>query len=144
MFACISIDLLKEYGLLGFIAPNSWVTNAGASIFRDKVLKDGELKTFIDFGDYKVFEQAGIQTMIFVFEKKKPGKNYKVDYLKIIDKNITEDKLIVNIFGTKIKTNIEPESLIGKNITFENTKVASILSKILNEFQTRLSLPTCG
>ncbi|HCC59747.1 MAG: hypothetical protein A2402_02515 [Candidatus Staskawiczbacteria bacterium RIFOXYC1_FULL_37_43] len=133
MFACISIDLLKEYGLLGFIAPNSWVTNAGASIFRDKVLKDGELKTFIDFGDYKVFEQAGIQTMIFVFEKKKPGKNYKVDYLKIIDKNITEDKLIVNIFGTKIKTNIEPESLIGKNITFENTKVASILSKILKK-----------
>src|SRR3989338_8880334 len=28
MFACMSIDLLKENGLLGFIAPNNWVTNA--------------------------------------------------------------------------------------------------------------------
>src|SRR3990167_2134647 len=83
MFACMSIDLLKENGLLGFIAPNNWVTNAGASIFRSKILKDGELKSFIDFVDYKVFEKAGIQTMIFVFEKKHPNKKYLVNYLKI-------------------------------------------------------------
>lgn len=70
MFGCVAIDLLKDGGILSFIAPNNWITNAGSSIFRDKILKDGELKTFIDFGDYKIFEQAGIQTMIFVFEKK--------------------------------------------------------------------------
>ena len=55
MFACISIDLLKDGGTMSFIAPNSWVSNAGASIFRDKILREGELKAFIDFGDYKVF-----------------------------------------------------------------------------------------
>ena len=53
------------------------MSNAGASIFRDKILKDGELKSFIDFGDYKVFEQAGIQTMIFAFEKESHMKNIK-------------------------------------------------------------------
>ncbi|MBU1180293.1 N-6 DNA methylase [Patescibacteria group bacterium] len=130
MFACISIDLLKNNGLLSFIAPNNWVTNAGASIFRDKVLKDGELKTFVDFGDYKVFEHAGIQTMIFVFEKKKPGKNYKIDYLKIADKNLAEDKLIADIFGQKVKINIEPENLIGKSITFSTTEQGYIFDKI--------------
>lgn len=130
MFACICIDLLRGNGVLSFIAPNNWITNAGASIFRDKILEDGELKTFIDFGDYKVFEQAGIQTMIFAFEKNKPDKNYKVDYLKIIDKDTTEDKLIADIFGKKIKIDIKPEKLLGKNITFSTTEYGSIFDKI--------------
>ncbi len=133
MFGCIAIDLLKNGGILSFIAPSSWISNNGASIFRNKILKEGELKTFIDFGDYKVFEQAGIQTMIFVFEKRKPSKKYSVNYLKINDKNITEDKLIVDIFGKKIKINIEPEKLIGKNITFSTSESDSILNKIIQK-----------
>lgn len=144
MFSCVCIDLLKNDGLFSFIAPNNWVTNAGASIFRDKILKDGELKTFIDFGDYKVFKQAGIQTMIFVFEKKTPDKNYKVGYLKISDKNIAEDKLITDIFGKKTKINIEPQKLIGENITFEDTNVALILEKIQNKKNFELTEKEVG
>ncbi len=130
MFGCICIDLLKENGELGFIAPSSWLANAGASIFRNKVLKDGELKIFIDFGDYKVFEQAGIQTMIFVFEKKQPSKKYGADYIKITDKNITEDKLVSDIFGKKARINIEPEKLFDENITFLTSELNPILIKL--------------
>ena len=130
MFACISIDLLKNNGVMGFIAPNNWVTNAGASIMRNKILTDGELKTFIDFGDYKVFQAAGIQTMIYIFEKQKPSKKYEVDYLRINDKNISEEKLTLDIFGEKQKIEIEPEKLIDKNITFSNQESGSIFDKI--------------
>ena len=130
MFACISIDLLKNNGVMGFIAPNNWVTNAGASIMRNKILTDGELKTFIDFGDYKVFQQAGIQTMIYIFEKQKPSKKYEIDYLKISDKNISEEKLILDIFSDKAKIEIEPEKLTDKNITFSNQESSSIFDKI--------------
>ena len=130
MFACISIDLLKNNGVMGFIAPNNWVTNAGASIMRNKILTDGELKTFIDFGDYKVFQQAGIQTMIYIFEKQKPSKKYEIDYLRINDKNVSEEKLILDIFSDKIKIEIEPEKLIDKNITFSNQESSSIFYKI--------------
>ena len=130
MFACVSIDLLKDGGFLSFIAPNNWVSNAGASIFRDKILKDGELKSLVDFGDYKVFEQAGIQTMVFVFEKKSPDKKYKVNYFRIADKDISEDKLIFDLFHKKEKINIEPEKLIGKNITFSKSDSESILDKM--------------
>lgn len=130
MFACISIDLLKTNGVMGFIAPNNWVTNAGASIMRNKILSDGELKTFIDFGDYKVFQAAGIQTMIYVFEKQKPSKKYEIDYLRINDKNTSEEKLILDIFGEKQKIEIEPEKLIDKNITFANQESGSIFDKI--------------
>ena len=130
MFACVSVDLLKVGGIMGFIAPNNWVTNAGASIMRNKILTDGELKTFIDFGDYKVFEQAGIQTMIYIFEKKKPEQKYEVQYLRINDKNILEEKLVSEIFGDKAKVEIEPEKLIDKNITFSDQESGSIFDKI--------------
>ena len=133
MFACISIDLLKESGILSFIAPNNWVSNAGASIFRDKILRDGELKSFVDFGDYKIFKEAGIQTMVFMFEKRKPNEKYAINYLRIIDKNITEDKLISDLYGRKEKIRFEPQKLIGKNITFEASTSSSILDRILSK-----------
>ena len=68
--------------------------------------------------------------MIFVFEKKHPNKKYLVNYLKITDKNIAEDKLIANIFGKKTKIDIESEKLLGKNITFEDSETGLILDKI--------------
>lgn len=133
MFACVSIDLLKRSGLLGFIAPNNWVSNAGASIFRDKILQDGELKSFVDFGDYKVFKEAGIQTMIFVFEKGEAATKYKVDYFKILNKEITEDKLISELFGEKEKITIEPKKLIGGNVVFSRKESNSIFDKMCSK-----------
>ncbi len=130
MFGCIAIDLLKEGGILSFIAPNNWISNAGASIFRDKVLTEGELTTYIDFGDYKVFEQAGIQTMIFIFQKGKPREKYMVNYFKVNDKNIGEDKLIIDIFGAKQTIEIEPKKYIDKTLTFSVSESNSIFDKI--------------
>lgn len=130
MFACVSIDLLKDGGVMSFIAPNNWVSNAGASIFRDKILTDGQLRTFIDFGDYKVFDQAGIQTMIYVFEKEKPSPKYSVEYLRIADKNIAEEKLAMDISKEKQQIEVEPAKLIGKNITFSDAESSSIFDKL--------------
>ena len=144
MFACMSIDLLKDNGVMGFIAPNNWVTNAGASILRNKMLTDGELKTFIDFGDYKVFQAAGIQTMIYIYEKEKPSKKYEIDYLRINDKNISEEKLTLDIFGEKQKIEIEPEKLIDKNITFSNQESSSIFDKIENKKNFELTEKEVG
>ncbi len=130
MFACISVDLMKDGGVMSFIAPNNWVTNAGASIMRDKFLIEGEIKTFLDFGDYKVFEQAGIQTMIYIFQKQKPADKYKMEYLRIGDKNISEDELFVKLFDKKEEIEIEPKKLVGKNITFSSQESGSIFDKI--------------
>jgi len=68
-FACKGIDLLKQKGTISFIAQNNWVTSSGASILRNKILEETELEVFIDFVDYKVFESASIQTMIFLLQK---------------------------------------------------------------------------
>lgn len=75
LFACKNIDFLKsDTGILSFIAQNNWTTSHGASILRNKVLKDMQILNLIDFGDYKIFECAGIQTMIMMFQKNKKMK----------------------------------------------------------------------
>ena len=64
MFACRALDILKpETGTLAFIATNNWTTNFGAKRLRGKVTKDARIEHLIDFGDFKVFKDAGIQTM---------------------------------------------------------------------------------
>jgi len=139
MFACIAIDELKDGGYLAFIAPNNWISNAGASILRDKILTDGELQTFIDFGDFKVFEDAGIQTMVFVFKKGNPRNKYTVNYARVEDKNTSleniklflSSKLTAEIDGiTKFQAEIEPAKLKGKNLSFVNKTVDQILEKM--------------
>jgi len=130
MFACVSIDLLKDGGVMSFIAPSNWITNAGASIFRDKILTDGELKQFIDFGDYKVFDQAGIQTMIYVFEKEKPRQKYSLEYMRVSDADATEEKVGVAIGKEKQKIELEPAELLNKNIAFATSEAGGMLGKI--------------
>jgi adenine-specific DNA-methyltransferase len=139
LFACRAIDLLKDGGYFSFIAPNNWLTNAGASIFRDKILSEGQIIKFVDFGDFKVFRDAGIQTMIFVFKKRKPKRSYQTTYAKITDKNVGEDAikmlLQTNLKAgdggiAKFNSTINPEQLKGKNIVFSNQSSSDLLDKI--------------
>lgn len=139
LFACRAIDLLKDGGYLSFIAPNNWLTNAGASIFRDKILSEGQIIKFVDFGDFKVFKDAGIQTMIFIFKKVKPKRSYQTTYAKVADKNVGEDTikmlLQTNLKAgdggiTKFNATINPNQLTGKNIVFSNQTNDDILNKI--------------
>ena len=38
---------------------------------------------FVDFGDFKVFDSAGIQTMIYIMANSKDNFDYKVQYSKV-------------------------------------------------------------
>jgi adenine-specific DNA-methyltransferase len=137
LFTCQAIDLLKEGGLHSYIAPSNWTTNAGASILRNKILKEGKILSFFDFNDYKVFKDASIQTMVFVIQKEKYPKSYFVDYYKIIDKNISKEEL-KNYLATKkagkkveyIKSKISTNELLNKTINFTSTDVNKILDYI--------------
>lgn len=75
-FVCYGIDLLKKDGLLGYIVPNNWVSNSGASILRNKILSDSKIDALIDFEDFMVFQNASIQTMIILLTKDNSIDNY--------------------------------------------------------------------
>ena len=82
-FACHLLDMLPKDGNLAFIATNNWVTNSGASKFRNKIAEDGKIIQLIDFGNTKVFSSAGIQTMILIAEKDCADDDYEFEYKKI-------------------------------------------------------------
>jgi len=139
-FTCKALDLLKEGGLHSYIAQNNWITSAGASILRNKILSDSNIISFFDFNDYKVFKDASIQTMIFVLEKKKNNNTYSVDYHKILDKNISKEELanylITKKDGDKIekfKAKINPIEMESKTINFVNSEVGEIFEKMKND-----------
>ena len=78
-FGALALDTIKkDYGLIGYIAPNNWITNDGASKFRDYVIEKGKITEFIDFSDFKVFDSAGIQTMIYIMKRSDDNLNYNL------------------------------------------------------------------
>lgn len=136
LFGCKGINLLKENGILSFIATNNWISNAGASKFRNKVLTTSMIQEFIDFGDYKVFETAGIQTMIIITKKIKNIDKYQCQYSKIINKNI-EKKDLISFLNKKedkrfsiFKSSINAKDLLNLPITFLESNISFILDKI--------------
>jgi adenine-specific DNA-methyltransferase len=135
MFVADGIKLLKQNGLLNYIAPNNWTTNSGASKTRNFILKNTQITQLIDFGSYMVFESASIQTMIMQFQKQKAEK-YSFDYRKIdVQKPAYQDALDV-IYKREtdnikiLEPNIVATNYIDKTITFNNTENAIILDKI--------------
>lgn len=87
MFACVALDWIKpKTGTLAYIATNNWVTNSGAKILRSKITNEARLIELIDFGDFKVFRDAGIQTMILIARKDSVPARYAFDYRKLSGK----------------------------------------------------------
>lgn len=132
LFACKGIDLLRNDGVLSFIAPNNWITNAGASITREKVLVETQILEYVDFGGYQVFENAGIQTMILAIQKKKPDTQYKVKYLLFSQDKHAENEVIVKLSTPAPFMEFKPEDM-KQGIEFSsgsNSEVGAILTKI--------------
>jgi len=94
IFACLAIDLLKPKGLHSFIATSNWITSSGASILRQKVLSETQVLEFVDFGDYRVFEDAGIQTMVYVLRKSGKPHEGSVRYCRLTNARVPLDQVI--------------------------------------------------
>src|SRR3989344_3480812 len=145
LFACEGIDLLRKEGLECFIAPNNWVTSYGASIMRNKVITDTKTLNLLDFGDYKIFDTAGIQTMIMLFQINKTTDNYTFDFRRIIEKNAVFSDVTDLLNHKKTKKNeffnplITRENYIGRALTFSNSITEKVLNKILTQSDFKLT-----
>ncbi|MCF7894408.1 MAG: N-6 DNA methylase [Candidatus Omnitrophica bacterium] len=135
-FSCKSIDLLKESGILTFIAQNNWVTSFGASIMRGKVISDTKICQLLDFGDYKIFDTAGIQTMVMFLKRNSNADNYSFDYRRIVSKDPTFEDVLDLLNSKKtpsveyLRPKINRSDYIKKPLTFSNPTIESILGKI--------------
>jgi adenine-specific DNA-methyltransferase len=147
-FACFCIDILKDNGgIQCFIAQNNWITSSGAAKLRNKIVQETEMLSFIDFGNYKVFQSAGIQTMIYVVKRTTPREKYTTNYARLLVDNI--DKTFLDYFlqsdATTTHENYErlnfefvPASYADGYITFANDTNDYILKKIQGIQHTKL------
>ena len=112
-------------------------------ILRNKILSETKIIKFVDFADYKIFENASIQTMIYVIQKTKQNKPYFINYTKILDKNIKTGELVdilnkgkdFNSLSKELpfesfKVIINPVDLQDKTFTFVREDINNILEKI--------------
>ena len=136
LFACISLDLLKKGGVMSFIATNNWVTNFGASKIRNKIINDSKVLNLIDFNNFKIFDTAGIQTMITIVQKNKDINNYTFDYRKLsndaVDISSVMDLLSTcSLDGSEILSPvIKREDFIDQPFIFNNPSIEKVLNKI--------------
>lgn len=135
-FVCYGLDLLKENGKLGYIVPNNWVSNAGASILRNKIITDAKINALIDFEDFMVFQNASIQTMIILLSKNITEDNYSFfnqtfKGKKLNDIKVSEDLVHEQMnFSTIEYPKIKRSKYLNKFLKFDDDNIDSILEKI--------------
>ena len=136
LFGDLGLKILKPERYLCFIATNNWVTNAGASNFRNIVIENSQVINLTDFGAYMIFENASIQTMIMLFKNNKTADNYTFDYRKLEgNKLVFAD--VLNLLDGKETANsafllptIKRESLTDKSLTFNTDENSDLLNRI--------------
>lgn len=140
LFGCKALDITKKNGLISFIATNNWTTSFGAYKFRNKVNTEATFKEFIDFGNYKVFENASIQTMIYIMKKSNKNDNYTFNYSKYLNDKLSkkESKILLNqkddknnIKSFRVSYNRKDNKNNYFNFVPEN--IDKILNKIKNQ-----------
>ena len=131
-FACNGIDLLRENGVLCFIAQNNWTTSSGAKLMRKKIINDSKIRQLLDFNTYMIFENADIQTMVMMFEHNNKENDYFFDYrtlqgsatkndmIALLQKEQTTNvkylspKIVRNSYANKILTFSENDGILEK------------------------------
>jgi len=139
-FGSIGLDLLHEKGVECFIATNNWVSNAGASKFRNKIIEESKILEYIDFGNFKIFEAAGIQTMVFLLQKNKEEQSYKVRYSKLLNYKIANSFLDIFLNTEKIDdkfvkydVNFNRSDFKDSFISFLEPEILDILNKVKSQ-----------
>jgi len=147
LFVEKGIKILKEKGILTYIAQNNWITSAGASKLRNYIINNSKIIELLDFRSYMIFESVSIQTMIMMFQKDSFSDNY--NFLnKFINTKNPEIEDVMNLLlnestenSMTISPKIDKAMLQGKFLIFNDIKVSSITSKIKkNSMMNRIYL----
>ena len=132
-FACNAIDILKEGGVLSFIAQPQWRTSDAASILRNKICDECRLIHIIDFGTYMVFENASTQAMVMTLFK---SSNSIYEFNFKINDGIIHNSMELERFLTSPFAIVEFDKRVFKNSSFAfstDSRVSKVLTKIRNK-----------
>ena len=131
IFVCKGMELIKKSGHISYIAKNQWLNSSAASNMRKNLYLKTNLKQIVDFGSNLMFENADVQTMIFLAEKSSANILHKIDYRKfdLQDINNIKRDLQNNNLNFESKK-IEKAYNETDNLTFSSSQNETILQKI--------------
>ena len=136
LFGDLGLKLLKPDNYLCYIATNNWVTNAGASKFRNIVINNSQIVNLTDFGAYMVFENASIQTMIMLFKNIETTDNYTFDYRRLEGNKLTLENAL-NLLSLSptdncifLEPKINKQLILNRTLTFNSDTNSELLDKI--------------
>jgi hypothetical protein len=72
-------DLAKSSGLIGYIIPNAWLSNKYAKDLRKLMLSQTQFNILINFNQKTIFEDANVETSIFIIKNETPLSDMKVE-----------------------------------------------------------------
>lgn len=90
------IPMLKNSGQLAFITPNSYFKNTSQKEFRSYLIEGNYVSDIIDYGSYKVFDNADTYTAITFLRKSKTNKHINYQLMN----NITDEKYSISIHNS--------------------------------------------
>ncbi len=102
----------------------------------DYIIEKGKIVDFIDFSDFKVFDSAGIQTMIYIMKRSDDNENYGLNFSKVLNSKIKHEDaqlFLEKIVDEKYEyfiSNIAKEELLNQPINFINAELNLIIEKI--------------
>ena len=65
-------QLCRKGGYIGYIIPNAWLSNKYAKKLREILIKETSINNLINFNRKKIFEDANVETSIFILTNSKP------------------------------------------------------------------------
>jgi len=94
-----SVSLLKEGGILGFIVPDTWLTNHQAQSLREILLRSSSLIRIVGLPQ-KVFPDTNVDTCIIILQKESEEEIISKNSIKvaILGKNVHLVNLLQNVF----------------------------------------------
>ncbi|MEW6202361.1 MAG: N-6 DNA methylase, partial [bacterium] len=85
-FIKLGIDILRDGGRLGFIIPNTVLTQDYYEELREMILQDCKIVSIVSFGDLP-FKDAVVENVILVLEKTRSHKKRETNKVKIFSVN---------------------------------------------------------
>lgn len=117
---------LKQKGFLSYITSNKWTRANYGKDFRDFILKNIDIKSYIDFNGIKVFENATVDTSVFEFKKSKNSDQFI--YCDI--RNNYDLELSLDEYIEKEKVIYKKEDLNKDTFSFLNKEELEIKKRI--------------
>ncbi|MFW9906096.1 MAG: Eco57I restriction-modification methylase domain-containing protein, partial [Candidatus Thorarchaeota archaeon] len=120
-----AIELCKKNGLITLISPRYLMEAFKAKKLREYILKETAIQKIIDFSDFKVFEDANIDTAIYFL--KKISIKEKILIHKLVKPILPPLRIEPPFFENHI---IDQNQLNGKKWYFIHPELQTILDKI--------------